>query len=125
MVQKQTIAIYHNPKCATSRKVLQMMRDARIEPAVIEYLKTPPTRAELIDLLRRMGMKPRDLLRRRGTPYDELGLDDPAKSDAALIDAMLAHPVLIERPIVVGPAGVRLCRPVEKWKEAVGDGGFD
>jgi arsenate reductase len=112
--------IYHNPKCATSRKVLGMIRDAGIEPHVIEYLKTPPSRAELVDLLRRMGMTPRALLRRRGTPYDELGLDDPGKSDAALIDAMLAHPILIERPIVVGAGGVRLCRPVEKLREALG-----
>ncbi|HEY1936013.1 MAG TPA: arsenate reductase (glutaredoxin) [Acetobacteraceae bacterium] len=113
------VAIYHNPKCATSRKVLGMIRDAGIEPRIIEYLKTPPSRGELVDLLRRMEMKPRALLRRRGTPYDELGLDDPGKSDDALIDAMLAHPILIERPVVVGPGGVRLCRPPEKVKEAL------
>jgi arsenate reductase len=113
------VAIYHNPKCATSRKVLGMIRDAGIEPRIIEYLKTPPSRAELVDLLRQMGMKPRALLRRRGTPYDQLGLDNAGKSDAALIDAMLAHPILIERPVVAGPGGVRLCRPPEKVKEAL------
>jgi arsenate reductase len=113
------VAIYHNPKCATSRKVLGMIHDAGIEPRIIEYLKTPPGRAKLVDLLRRMGMKPRELLRRRGTPYDELGLDDAGKSDDALIDAMLAHPILIERPVVVGPGGVRLCRPPETVKEAL------
>ena len=116
------VAIYHNPKCATSRKVLAMIRDTGVEPRVIEYLKTPPSRTELADLLRRMGMKPRALLRRRGTPCDELGLDDPTKSDDALIDAMLTHPILIERPIVVGPRGVRLCRPVEKVKETLARG---
>ena len=86
---------------------------------IVEYLKTPPTRAELLDLLRRMDMKPRALLRRRGTPYDELGLADPAKTDDALIDAMLQHPILIERPIVRGPRGVRLCRPVERVYEVL------
>jgi len=113
MTNSGTVVIYHNPKCSTSRKVLGMLRDAGVEPHVIEYLKTPPTRDELVDLLRRMDMKPRALLRRRGTPYDALGLDDPAKTDAELIDAMIAEPILIERPIVAGPRGVRLCRPVE------------
>lgn len=116
------VVIYHNPNCSTSRKVLGTIRDSGVEPHVIEYLKTPPNREELVDLLRRMGMTPRALLRRRGTPYDELGLDDPAKTDAALIDAMIAHPILIERPIVVGPGGVRLCRPVEKLQEALAGG---
>src|SRR5579872_6135044 len=106
---KSDVVIYHNPACATSRKVLGMIRDAGVEPRVVEYLKAPPNRTELLDLLRRMGMKPRELLRRRGTPYDELGLGDPAKSDAELIDAILAHPILIERPVVIGPRGVRLC----------------
>lgn len=106
--------IYHNPKCATSRKVLGMIRDAGVEPRVIEYLKTPPTRAELIALLGRMGITPRALLRRRGTPYDQLGLDDPTLSDAALIDAILAHPILIERPVVTSAKGAVLCRPVER-----------
>jgi len=111
------VTIYHNPSCTTSRKVLAAIRAAGTEPRVVEYLKTPPSRAELKSLLERMGMTPRALLRRRGTPYDELGLDDPKKTDAALIDAMLAHPVLIERPIVVTERGVRLCRPVEKLAE--------
>ncbi|MGA3399374.1 MAG: arsenate reductase (glutaredoxin) [Acetobacteraceae bacterium] len=115
MASKPTeVAIYHNPNCSTSRKVLGMLREAGAEPRIIEYLKTPPSRTELLDLLRRMDMTPRALLRRRGTPYDALGLADPAKSDDALIDAMLAQPILIERPIVVGPRGVRLCRPAER-----------
>ena len=113
------VVIYHNPKCSTSRKVLGMLRDAGVEPRVVEYLKTPPSRTELLDLLSRMEMTPRALLRRRGTPYDALGLDDPSKSDDTLVDAMLAEPVLIERPIVVGPRGVRLCRPVERVYEVL------
>jgi arsenate reductase len=113
------VTIYHNPACTTSRKVLGMIRDASAEPKVIEYLKTPPTREELLDLLRRMDMTPRQLLRRRGTPYDALGLGDPAKSDDELIDAILAHPVLLERPVVVGPRGVRLCRPPERLHEVM------
>ncbi len=113
------VVIYHNPNCSTSRKVLGMLREAGTEPRIIEYLKTPPSRAELVDLLRRMDMAPRALLRRRGTPYDSLGLADSAKSDDALIDAMLAQPILIERPIVVGPRGVRLCRPAERVYEAL------
>lgn len=108
-----TITIYHNPKCGTSRNVLAMIRNAGSEPEVIEYLKTPPNRETLQDLLERMGIGPRDLLRRKGTPYDELGLDDPKWSDDALIDVMLEHPILINRPIVVTPLGVRLCRPSE------------
>jgi arsenate reductase len=111
------VTIYHNPSCTTSRKVLAAIRAAGTEPRVVEYLKTPPSRAELKSLLERMGMTPRALLRRRGTPYEELGLDDPKKTDAALLDAMLTHPVLIERPIVVTERGVRLCRPVEKLAE--------
>ena len=116
---KSEITIYHNPACTTSRKVLGMIRGAGLEPQVIEYLKTPPTRPELIDLLKRMGLTPRELLRRRGTPYQELGLDDPAKTDDDLIDAILAHPILMERPVVVGPRGVRLCRPAERVHEAL------
>jgi arsenate reductase len=116
---KSDVVIYHNPACTTSRKVLGMIRDAGVEPRVVEYLKTPPNRAELLDLLRRMGLTPRQLLRRRGTPYEELGLGDPAKSDDALIDAILAHPVLMERPVVVGPRGVRLCRPPERVHEVL------
>jgi arsenate reductase len=96
-----------------------MIRGAGIEPRVVEYLKTPPSREELLDLLRRMGMTPRQLLRRRGTPYGELGLDDPARSDEALIDAILAHPILMERPVVVGPRGVRLCRPPERVQDVL------
>jgi len=111
------VTIYHNPGCSTSRKVLAAIREAGVEPNVIEYLKTPPARAELKSLLKRMGMAPRALLRKRGTPFEALGLGDPAKTDEALIDAMLAHPVLIERPIVVTGKGVRLCRPVEKLAE--------
>lgn len=107
------IAIYHNPACGTSRNVLALIRNSGVEPTVIEYLKTPPSRDELVDLLRRMGKSPRDILRRKGTPYDELGLGDPKRSDDELIDAMMAHPILIERPIVVTPLGVRLCRPSE------------
>jgi arsenate reductase len=111
------VTIYHNPSCATSRKVLAAIRATGVEPRVVEYLKAPPSRAELTSLLSRMGMTPRALLRRRGTPYDALRLDDPKKSDDALIEAMLAQPILIERPIVVTDRGVRLCRPAEKLAE--------
>ncbi len=108
-----TITIYHNPACGTSRNVLAMIRNSGEEPQVIEYLKTPPGRAELVDLLARAGISPRALLRRKGTPYDELGLDNPALTDDQLIDAMIAHPILINRPLVVTPLSVRLCRPSE------------
>ncbi len=108
-----TVTIYHNPACGTSRNVLALIRNSGEEPRVIEYLKTPPTRAELIDLIARMGIGVRALLRRKGTPYDTLGLGDKALTDDQLIDAMLAQPILIERPIVVTPRGVRLCRPSE------------
>ena len=108
-----TITIYHNPACGTSRNVLAMIRNSGEEPQIIEYLKTPPGRAELVDLIARAGIAPRALLRRKGTPYDELGLDDPHLSDDQLIDAMIAHPILINRPIVVTPLGVKLCRPSE------------
>jgi len=107
------VVIYHNPDCGTSRNTLAMIRNAGIEPHVIEYLKTPPSRAMLEQLVGRMAITPRELLREKGTPYAELGLDDPSLSDAALIDAMMAHPILINRPIVVSPKGVRLCRPSE------------
>ncbi len=107
------IIIYHNPACGTSRNTLGLIRNSGVEPHVIEYLKTPPTRAELVNLIDRMGIAPRDLLRRKGTPYDALNLDDPALSDHQLIDAMTAHPILINRPIVVTPKGVKLCRPSE------------
>lgn len=107
------VTIYHNPACGTSRNVLGLIRNAGIEPAVIEYLKTPPDRATLEALIARMGLTARALLREKGTPYGELGLADPGLSDAQLIDSMLAHPVLINRPIVVTPLGARLCRPSE------------
>lgn len=107
------VIIYHNPECGTSRNTLAMIRNARIEPHVIEYLKTPPSRALLVELIERAGMSPRALLREKGTPYAELGLDDRSLTDDALIDAMIAHPVLINRPLVVTPLGVRLCRPSE------------
>jgi arsenate reductase (glutaredoxin) len=116
---KSAVTIYHNPACTTSRKVLGMIRDAGVEPHVIEYLKTPPTRAELINLLQRMRLTPRALLRRRGTPYQELGLDDPRKTDSDLIDAIMAHPILMERPVVVGPGGVRLCRPPDRVRDVL------
>lgn len=107
------IIIYHNPECATSRNTLAMIRNAGIEPHVVEYLKTPPSRALLEQLIARAGLTPRALLREKGTPYAELGLGDETLSDAALVDAMMAHPVLINRPLVVSPLGVRLCRPSE------------
>ena len=107
------IVIYHNPDCGTSRNTLAMIRNAGIEPHVIEYLKTPPSRALLEQLIARMGMSVRDLLREKGTPFEELGLGDPTLSDAALLDAMMEHPILINRPIVVSPLGVKLCRPSE------------
>lgn len=110
----KNVTIYHNPTCGTSRKVLGMLRDAGIEPRVIEYLKTPPTRDRLKTLLRDMGMKPRDLIRRKGSLFTELGLADPAKSDEALLDALQAHPVLMERPIVVTDRGTRVCRPADR-----------
>ncbi|HVF94682.1 MAG TPA: arsenate reductase (glutaredoxin) [Sphingomonas sp.] len=107
------MVIYHNPACGTSRNVLGLIRNAGIEPHVVEYLKTPPSRAMLVELIDRAGIRPRDLLREKGTPYAELGLADTALSDDALLDAMMAHPILINRPLVVGPAGVKLCRPSE------------
>ncbi|MBP2511845.1 arsenate reductase (glutaredoxin) [Sphingomonas sp. PvP018] len=107
------IVIYHNPACGTSRNTLAMIRNAGIEPHVIEYLKTPPSRALLVQLIDRAGMTPRELLREKGTPYAELGLGDEALTDDALVDAMMAHPILINRPLVVAPLGVKLCRPSE------------
>lgn len=107
------IVIYHNPACGTSRNTLAMIRNAGIEPHVVEYLKTPPARALLVELIDRAGMTPRELLREKGTPYAELGLGDTSLSDDALVDAMMAHPILINRPLVVSPLGVKLCRPSE------------
>jgi len=107
------IIIYHNPDCGTSRNALAMIRNAGIEPHVIEYLKTPPSRALLVELIKRAGISPRALLREKGTPYAELGLGDAGLSDDDLIDAMMEHPILINRPLVVSPLGVRLCRPSE------------
>ncbi|BCK76563.1 arsenate reductase [Acetobacter aceti NRIC 0242] len=108
-----TITIYHNPTCGTSRNVLALIRNSGEEPRIIEYLKTPPSRAELVDLIARMGVPVRSVLREKGTPFHELGLDDPVLSDDALIDAMIAHPILMNRPIVVTPLGAALCRPSE------------
>lgn len=105
--------IYHNPKCGTSRNVLAMIRNSGEEPTIIEYLKTPPSRTELVGLIARMRISPRELLRQKGTPYDELGLGNPDLDDEALIDAMMEHPILINRPIVITTVGVKLCRPSE------------
>jgi arsenate reductase (glutaredoxin) len=107
------VTIYHNPACGTSRNTLALIRNAGVEPTIIEYLKTPPTREALVDLIARAGLKVRDAIRIKGTPYHELGLDNPTLSDDALLDAMLAHPILINRPFVVTPWGVRLSRPSE------------
>ena len=109
-----TVTIYHNPACGTSRNTLAMIRASGEEPVVIEYLQDPPSRERLKELIAAMGMTPRELLRQKGTPYADLGLDDPSLADEALIDAMLAHPILIERPIVETPKGTRLCRPSER-----------
>ncbi|RVV97575.1 arsenate reductase (glutaredoxin) [Mesobaculum littorinae] len=108
------VTIYHNPACGTSRNALEMIRHTGVEPQVILYLETPPGRAKIEELIAAMGIAPRDLLRRKGTPYDDLGLDDPALTDAQLIDAMAQHPILINRPVVAGPRGTRLCRPSEE-----------
>lgn len=108
------ITIYHNPACGTSRNTLEMLRQSGEHPQVIEYLRTPPSRERLLELIAAMGISPRELLREKGTPYAELGLDDPALLDEDLVDAMLAHPILINRPIVVTRRGAALCRPSEK-----------
>ncbi len=108
-----SITIYHNPDCGTSRNVLALIRNSGEEPHIIEYLKILPSRGELVDLIGRMGISVRDLLRQKGTPYADLKLDNPALTDNQLIDAMMAHPILINRPIVVTPEGVKLCRPSE------------
>lgn len=108
-----SVTIYHNPSCGTSRNTLAMIRASGEEPEIIEYLKAPPSRQRLIELLALLGMKPRELLRRKGTPYAELGLDDPKWSDDEIIDFMMAHPILIERPIVITEKGAALTRPSE------------
>lgn len=107
------VTIYHNPDCGTSRNTLAMIRNAGLEPEIIEYLKTPPDRGTLLDLVARAGLTVRAVLREKGTPYAELGLGDTSLSDARLLDAMMEHPILINRPFVVTPLGVRLCRPSE------------
>ncbi len=108
-----TVTIYHNPACGTSRNTLAMIRASGVEPNVIEYLKTPPTREKLLDIIEKTGGDIRALIREKGTPYAELGLDNPDLSDEALLDAMLQHPILINRPIVVTAKGAKLCRPSE------------
>ena len=108
-----SITIYHNPACGTSRNTLALIRDSGVEPVIVDYLRTPPGRARRVELIHALGMPVRDVLRRKGTPFDELKLDDPSLSDDQLIDFMLAHPVLMNRPIVVTPLGTRLCRPSE------------
>jgi arsenate reductase (glutaredoxin) len=115
--RRVTVTIYHNPACGTSRNTLQAIRDAGREPAIVEYLRTPLDADAIRALLARLGAKPRDVLRRKGTPYDDLGLDDPKWTDDQLIGFMAAHPILIERPIVVTDKGARLCRPMEKVQE--------
>lgn len=107
------VIVYHNPDCGTSRNTLALIRNAGVEPHVIEYLKTPPSRTMLIQLIERMGTSARDLLREKGTPFTDLGLGDPSLTDDQLLDAMMAHPILINRPIVVSSKGVKLCRPSE------------
>ncbi len=116
------IVIYHNPECGTSRNALAMIRNAGIEPHVIEYLKTPPSRPLLESLIGRAGISPRALLREKGTPYAELGLDNPDLTDSQLIDAMMEHPILINRPLVVSPLGVKLCRPSEEVLDLIPTG---
>jgi len=114
---RSSVTIWHNPKCSTSRKVLDMIRAAGIEPTIVDYVKTPPSIADIKAVLAEIGAGPRDLLRRRGTPYDELGLDDQKLGDAALVAAMHQHPILIERPVVRAAKGTRLCRPAERLEE--------
>lgn len=116
-----TVTIYHNPSCGTSRNTLAMIRASGEEPVVVEYLKTPPDRATLVDLMVRAGLTPRQLLREKGTPFAEFGLADPKWTDDQLVDHMLAHPILINRPLVVTANGVRLCRPSEVVLEILGN----
>jgi arsenate reductase (glutaredoxin) len=115
------VTIYHNPKCGTSRNTLAMLRQAGLKPEVIKYLETPPSRERLVELITLIGIPVRDLLRRKGTPYDELGLDDPKWSDDQLIDFMMEHPILINRPIVVVDGRAKLCRPSETVLELIPD----
>lgn len=117
-----TVTIYHNPKCGTSRNVLAMLREAGEEPEVIEYLKTPPGREKLVSLIAAMGVSPRAILRQKGTPYDELGLGEDKWSDDELIDFMVEHPILMNRPIVETPRGTKLCRPSETVLELLPEG---
>lgn len=117
---RQPTTIFHNPKCGTSRKVLGLLRDEGHDPTVIEYLKTPPTRAELTALLAKLGIGPRALLRKKEAAYAQLDLGNPAHGDDAVIDAILAHPILMERPIVVTPLGARVCRPPERLRDILG-----
>jgi arsenate reductase len=112
-VLRVRVTIYHNPACGTSRNTLALIRATGTEPKVVEYLAEPPSREELVSLIERMNVAPRDLLRQKGTPYADLGLEDETLTEDQLVDAMMEHPVLINRPIVVGPRGVRLCRPAE------------
>ena len=116
-----TIVIYHNPECGTSCNTLALIRNSGVEPHVIEYLKTPPSRALLVEMIDAVGMTPRALLREKGTPYAELGLGDETLSDEALVDAMMTHPILINRPLVVTPLGVKLCRPSESVLDILPD----
>jgi arsenate reductase len=114
LMSDSPITLFHNPNCGTSRNVVAMVREAGHEPTIVEYLKAGWTRDQLIDLMTRAGVKPRDWLRVRGTPAEDLGLTQPTASDDAILDAMVAHPILVERPIVVTPRGVALCRPKER-----------
>jgi arsenate reductase (glutaredoxin) len=113
----KTVTIYHNPKCGTSRKVLEALRAKGIEPSIVPYVDQPPSKTKLKELLAKMGAKPRDILRRKGTPYEELGLDDPEITDARLIELMVEHPILIERPIVETATKAVLARPPERVDE--------
>ena len=115
--ESSSVTIFHNPACGTSRNTLALMREHGIEPEVVEYLKTPPTQAKLRSLVKAMGVSVRDILRQRGTPYDELGLGDPKWTDDQLLDFIAQHPILMNRPIVATPLGTRLCRPAEQVLE--------
>ncbi len=115
----QTATLYHNPKCGTSRKVLGWLREAGVEPTIVEYLKTPPTTGEMRALLKDMGLSPREVLRRKEAAYAELNLDAPEKTDADILAALAAHPILMERPILVTPKGTVLCRPAERAREVM------